>query len=425
MPTSIDVSWGSMNVQNLRDLPREKVRRCGRIAARMLDSCVCQEVAEPEDDIDLEAGFVPLEWLHLHQKSENAHFHKKSVFRLVTYAELPPKWKDQGHREHGEMRLSPGLATVSPQRTLTYTVLRFVGNEVFTPVVVIGFHLVSGVYPAKDHYKERLAMRNEAFEKLQDFVGECVGSGLNVVWGADTNWRTMPKLHTDQQWLVNGTIDKVAFMPAPSANWTLVQTSQERVPTPSDHDLFISRTRVAANDRYVGDKPKSINPKFVELASTYGLQNHDIIAAQCVQAGVPYYAACGLFEQASNGANVWGGAPGGTFSELPMPVSEELFQAFWWEVTQNGKKSNGVGPGQLSQGRVQQMLDDGLKPWLPDDNIGYSLHAIRAIYDDPKWGNGSWELAAAYYNGGTTPDHAYGAATIYKIRTWKKRFGIR
>jgi hypothetical protein len=425
LPTTVDVSWGSMNVQNLRDLSREQVRICGRLAARMLDSCVCQEVAELEDDIDLEAGFVPLEWHHLHLQSENAHFHKKGVLELVTHAELPSAWKDAGHGEHGQVRLPPGLATVSPQRNLTYTVLRFVQNRVFTPVVVIGFHLVSGVYRTKDHYKERLALRKEAFRRLQAFVGDCLAAGLNVVWGADTNWRTMPKLHAAQRWLVNDTIDKIAFIPAPGANWTLTQSSQERIPTPSDHDLFISRTRITANALYSPGEPRPINPKFVERARMYGLQNQDIIAVQCVGEDVPHYVACGLFEQESNGANVWGGDEGGTFSQMPMPVSEELFEAFWWEVTQNGKGGNGVGPGQLRQGYLQQMLDEGLKPWTPEDNIGYSLRALREVYDDPERGNGSWELAAAYYNGGSVPNHAYGAETIAKIRRWKKRFDIR
>jgi hypothetical protein len=73
---------------------------------------------------------------------------------------------------------------------------------------------------------------------------------------------------------------------------------------------------------------------------------------------------------------------------------------------------------------VQQALDQGLKPWAPDDNIGSSLGAIRGIYDDPQRGNGSWDLAAAYSNGGSTPDHAYGAAAITKIRTWEMRFAI-
>ncbi|MFL6181801.1 MAG: hypothetical protein ACJ73J_05780 [Actinomycetes bacterium] len=423
--TSIDVSWGSMNVQNLRDLPREKVRICGRIASRLLDSCVCQEVAELEDDVDLEAGFDPVDWLHVHRRSENAHFHKRSVFRLAEPAELAPEWNRDGYREQGQIGLSSGLATVSPQRNVTYTVLRFLGNEAFTPVVVAGFHLVSGVYPAKDHYRERLAMRNQAFQRLQQFVGQCLASGYNVMWGADTNWRIMPRLHADQQWLVNNTIDKIAFVPARRANWTLAQISQERIPTPSDHDLFISRTRVTSNARYVAADSKRINPRFVELALTCGLQNYDTIAVQCVQADVPYYVACGFFEQRSNGANLWGSDAGGTFSRLPMAVSEELFAAFWWEITENGRNDNGVGPGQLTRGQVQQMLDEGLKPWAPNDNIGFSLRALRRIYDDPERGNGSWELAAAYYSGGSTPDHAYGAATITKIRTWKKRFAIR
>lgn len=39
-------------------------------------------------------------------------------------------------------------------------------------------------------------------------------------------------------------------------------------------------------------------------------------------------------------------------------------------------------------------------------------------------GNGSWDVAAACYSRGSTPDHAYGAAAVTKIRTWKKRFAI-
>jgi hypothetical protein len=33
-------------------------------------------------------------------------------------------------------------------------------------------------------------------------------------------------------------------------------------------------------------------------------------------------------------------------------------------------------------------------------------------------------VAAACYSRGSTPDHAYGAAAVTKIRTWKKRFAI-
>lgn len=165
----------------------------------------------------------------------------------------------------------------------------------------------------------------------------------------------------------------------------------------------------------------TISSEKIAAAREQGLvQDVNSVVAAAEWAQVPFAVALALVEQESHGRNVYGHDKGGTFEGLPFAVTRDNFRVFWWLVNTKGQKSNGVGPLQITYpGLLKQMINEGLSPWLPEQNIYFGLRLLKEL--KAKY-NVNWVLAAGHYNGGNTPNMAYAAQFEAKLKTWRKLF---
>lgn len=167
-----------------------------------------------------------------------------------------------------------------------------------------------------------------------------------------------------------------------------------------------------------------VTPKRIATAAKT-LENAEAAAVACRKVGLPYFAACALLEQESGGRNVYGHDKGGVFDGLgQIEVTDVNFMLFLTKVFA-GQTSNGVGPCQITyRGYFPQMLERGLNPATPLDNMTFGFELLAANYGRL----GSWEKAGAAYNGGPRPNAAalaYGRSLAAKVAAWKTRLGIR
>jgi hypothetical protein len=152
-----------------------------------------------------------------------------------------------------------------------------------------------------------------------------------------------------------------------------------------------------------------------DIARQHGLVNVNPLADAAEFADVPFHVACALMEKESHGRNVYGNDDGGMLAGYPEPVTQETFKAFWYMVEDQGHQSNGVGPAQItSRGLLRQMLQNGLAPWVPYDNMLFGLSLLRKYHREA---DGSWADAGTRYNG----SQAYGEDLAAKIKVWKER----
>ena len=161
------------------------------------------------------------------------------------------------------------------------------------------------------------------------------------------------------------------------------------------------------------------------IAKKFGLQNTTQLARACREAGVPFYVACALMEQESGGRNTYGHDRG---AERPGEVVTAMnFLPFLVRVM-NGALSNGVGPCQITYagslknghrdgGYFRLMLEQGLRPWAPYDNMLFGLRILAGHRKANLARDTSWVTAGRLYNG----RESYGRELQAKVDAWKKR----
>lgn len=164
----------------------------------------------------------------------------------------------------------------------------------------------------------------------------------------------------------------------------------------------------------------------IKIASEFGLENVDAAARACRKAGLPFAVACALLEQESGGRNVYGHDVGGALAGYPRAVNRDNFAVFRWMVLDRGMTANGVGPCQITYagtrrangtrdgGYFRQMDEQGLRPWVAEDNMQFGFALLRAHYES---GPKSWAAAGTRYNGSPS----YGADLAAKVAAWKLR----
>ncbi len=157
----------------------------------------------------------------------------------------------------------------------------------------------------------------------------------------------------------------------------------------------------------------------IQVAKDFGLVNVDQIAITCREVGIPFFAACALFEKESMGRNVYGNDFGGALAGFPDMVNQSNFRVFWWLVNNKGQTSNGVGPSQItSKGLLIEMRKRELMAWDVHDNMFFGLELLWGFFQDTK----SWIEAGTKYHG--TGDN-YGVDLKMKVDDWKFRLGIQ
>ncbi len=156
------------------------------------------------------------------------------------------------------------------------------------------------------------------------------------------------------------------------------------------------------------------------------LKDAPLIVAGAKRAGLPLYVAAALVDMESEGENIYGGDAGGYFSQSPRKkVTEENFKEFYQKVVVEGRKSNGVGPMQITyNGRVENgkrigsffvdAKERGLKLWVPEDNYTYGF-MLAADY--AKQFDNDWFKVGRRYNG----KDSYGTTFERVVGEWKTR----
>ncbi len=166
-----------------------------------------------------------------------------------------------------------------------------------------------------------------------------------------------------------------------------------------------------------------VNPAHAEAAAAFGLKNVKAAVAAAEETGIPFWAACALLQKESGGRNVYGHDSGGTFShDEHASVTAANFFQFLVKVAFQGGRSNGVGPCQITYagnqgGYFREMADEGLRPWVPRDNMVKGFRIILAH----KKAKGTWRAAGTAYNGRDT----YGADFVAKCNEWRRRFNLK
>lgn len=172
----------------------------------------------------------------------------------------------------------------------------------------------------------------------------------------------------------------------------------------------------------------------IQIAKDFGLAHVEQSALVCRSAGLPFWASCTTSEKESMGQNIWGHDEGGVFSDDEYDtVTARNYHAFIVKVM-NGATSNGVGPRQITWagalvhctggdgrngGYFKDMADDGLLPWVPQDNI-YFGDRLLARYKAAVEGR-TWYSAARLYNG----KESYARDWVDKANQWRERLHIK
>lgn len=157
----------------------------------------------------------------------------------------------------------------------------------------------------------------------------------------------------------------------------------------------------------------------IAKAKAQGLANVDIAARVANETGNKFYHVLALLEKESDGHNVYGHDVGGTLNGFPHAVTKENYAVFYWLVVTRGGRSNGVGPMQLTfKGFHTDMINKGLKPWDPYDNITYGTQLWLGYYKAARASGLSRDdaikRAGTRYNGAA----AYGDRLLVIMDKW-------
>lgn len=153
------------------------------------------------------------------------------------------------------------------------------------------------------------------------------------------------------------------------------------------------------------------------------LQNADDAWRAAQDTDTPFYIMCALLEKESMGKNIYGHDKGGVFN-VPgeLPVTESNFKIFYERVVVNKQTSNGVGPLQITwRGFFPQMKEQGLRAWVPYDNMFFGARLFMGYYNTARsQGHSERESirrAGVRYNGAA----AYGDRLLVIADKWRDR----
>ena len=158
----------------------------------------------------------------------------------------------------------------------------------------------------------------------------------------------------------------------------------------------------------------------VDVLTAHGMSNAADLVAAAKTTGVPLWVAAAFAQKESNGRNVYGHDVGGTFAGAGE-VTEANFAEFYRLVVDEGRKSNGVGPMQITyRAYFPQAKAEGVRLWVPLDNFTFGLRIVaRHLAGD--YGVASLERAGTLYNAGnlTGGITAYGRDLAVKAAAWR------
>lgn len=166
----------------------------------------------------------------------------------------------------------------------------------------------------------------------------------------------------------------------------------------------------------------TIQKKHRAIMRAHGLVNCKAIILAANKVGLPLPQACALMSMESSGQNIYGHDGGGAMS-VPgknILVTEANYRTFRHLVIDLHHTSNGVGPSQITwSGYFPDMESKGLHPWLPYDNMRYGFGILKGNHDHM----GSWQNAAARYNGSGPAAVTYGRLYMDRLAMWEHLLG--
>jgi hypothetical protein len=166
----------------------------------------------------------------------------------------------------------------------------------------------------------------------------------------------------------------------------------------------------------------TVSPEQILAAQAKGLINVVPLAKACDRYGFPFYLACVILEKETRGQNVFGHDKGGAMYGAGE-VTEAKYREFR-RLIDSGQTSQGVGPMQITwKGYFPVMEADGLKPWLPADNILFGVGILsrslqRGLEQGLSLEKAFW-LAAKSYNGNAS----YADDAVAKAKVWLAAVG--
>jgi hypothetical protein len=222
------------NIRNNPDLARTKVRGDASAVGRMGGVALFQEIAEAEDHEDLTDG-LGKPWTVIHRHVAVPVAYRRHRWEVAT--KLP-----NGVKSTGAIRTHNGRRRASPPRYVTWVVLRRKDRPDHPPVAFVNTHFVSGAWNRKPklHKSWRKEMWNQHWKKMQEILLRFYAAGITVVFAGDFNKVKVPRFHEGQRWFINGGIDKMGCLEAPSGA-RIALREVDRKDLNSDHDARIAR----------------------------------------------------------------------------------------------------------------------------------------------------------------------------------------
>lgn len=178
-----------------------------------------------------------------------------------------------------------------------------------------------------------------------------------------------------------------------------------------------------------------------------GLRNVNAIADACVKTGLSFHLGCALAEKESHGRNIYGHDLGGALStgRGPVTVAGHTYDrgedipvtpanaGIFLLMIGAGHRSNGMGPGQITYandlpdgrtgGFFRQMLDAGLLPWDPTDNLTFAFRKLKNLLDA---GYDAAEAGTIYNAGNLTHGvNQYGHDLAARDGIYRRGFGFK
>ncbi len=166
-------------------------------------------------------------------------------------------------------------------------------------------------------------------------------------------------------------------------------------------------------------------PTTTDVLTQGGLVNVTSLVTAAGQVGVPIHVAAAFAEQESGGQNIYGHDKFGVFTKpqgVNLPVTKENFAEFFQKVVVQGRRSNGVGPMQITYpGYFPMAAKQNLRLWLPLENFLFGFGVISGFLAT-NYTDTSISRAGQRYNSGSptgAPD--YGKSVVRRAAVWRTR----
>lgn len=232
---------GTLNIQDIPDIPRKDVIQCARITKDYTDIAMFQEIREAEDVEDVEKG-LGKNWKLVNTSSANPIGFDTRKYRLTPERELSP-----GVHNRGILQLHQGNPKVPTRaREATWCILSAVERPNLRPFVVTNAHFINNAWNNQEKRPLIKAIRKELWleglDEWQWSINNFRRRGLTVIWGGDLNCLHIPRINAKQLSVARHRVDHI-YAARGRGNKAIglrpYWGKQKAIETPSDHKLLV------------------------------------------------------------------------------------------------------------------------------------------------------------------------------------------